>query len=77
MKLIFKTEMLIYQSKANLDENFLFGKVTYQLDLETRKMLVDKMLVDMNDRQTLISAFFTDKPDLICILTGYCIFVYR
>ena len=26
---IFKTKMLIYQSKANLDEKILFGKITH------------------------------------------------
>ena len=34
---IFKTEMLIYQSKANLDENILFGKITHHLDLKVGK----------------------------------------
>ena len=29
---IFNTEMFIYQSKANLDEKILFGKVIHQLD---------------------------------------------
>ena len=29
IRLIFKTEMLIYQSKANLDEKTLFGKLTH------------------------------------------------
>ena len=29
MRPIFKTEMLIYQSKANLDEKILFGNITY------------------------------------------------
>ena len=28
MGLIFKTEMVTYQSKANLDEIILFGKIT-------------------------------------------------
>ena len=28
MRPIFKTEMFIYQSKANLDENILFGNIT-------------------------------------------------
>ena len=38
---IFKTEMLIYQSKANLDEEIFFGKIF--LDPELRKMLVKVM----------------------------------
>ena len=29
MRPIFKTEMLIYQLKANLDERILFGKITH------------------------------------------------
>ena len=37
---IFKTELLIYQSKANLDEKILFDKITHQLDPEIRKMPV-------------------------------------
>ena len=36
---IFKTNMLIYQSKANLDKKILFGKITHHLDPEIRKML--------------------------------------
>ena len=39
MKLMFKTEMLIYHSKVNLDENIFFSKVTRHLDLEIRKVL--------------------------------------
>ena len=41
MKPIFKTEMSIYQLKANLDEKILFGKITHHLDPEIRKMLVN------------------------------------
>ena len=41
MRPIFKTEMLIYQSKANLDEKILFGKITDHLDSEIRKILVN------------------------------------
>ena len=40
---IFKTEMLIYQSKANLDENILFANITHHSDPEIRKMLVRVM----------------------------------
>ena len=39
----FKTNMLIYQSKANLDEKNLFRKIAHHLDLEIRKMLVRGM----------------------------------
>ena len=35
-----KTEMLIFQPKANLDEKILVVKITYHLDLEIRKMPV-------------------------------------
>ena len=38
--LIFKTGMF-YQSKANLDEKILFGKITHHLGPEIRKMLVN------------------------------------
>ena len=34
MRPIFKTEMLIYQSKANLDQKILFGKINHHLDPE-------------------------------------------
>ena len=37
---IFKIELLIYQSKANLDEKILFDKITHHLNPEIRKMLV-------------------------------------
>ena len=37
---IFKTELLIYHSKANLDEKILFDKFTHHLDPEIRKMSV-------------------------------------
>ena len=37
---IFKTELLIYLSKANLDEKILFDKITHYLDPGIRKMLV-------------------------------------
>ena len=40
MKRIFKTEMLIYQSKDNLDEKILFGKITHHLVSGIRKVLV-------------------------------------
>ena len=40
MWLIFKTETLIYQSKANLDVKMTFDKITHYLDPEIRKMLV-------------------------------------
>ena len=36
----FKTKMLIYQSKANLDEEILFGRITRHSDPEIWKMLI-------------------------------------
>ena len=39
MWVIFKTNMLTYQSKANVDGKILFGKITHDLDPEIRKML--------------------------------------
>ena len=40
-RLIFKAEVLIYQSKDNLDVKILLGKVTHLLDSDTRKMLLN------------------------------------
>ena len=37
---IFKTKMLIFLSRANLDEKILFGKIIRHLDLEIWKMRV-------------------------------------
>ena len=37
---IFKTKILIYQSKANLDENMLFGNICHIWDPRIRKMPV-------------------------------------
>ena len=34
---IFNNEMLIYQSKANLDEKILFGGITHHSDPEIKK----------------------------------------
>ena len=39
IQLIFKTEMLIYESKANLDVRISFGKAAHLLDLEIRACL--------------------------------------
>ena len=39
MWVIIKSNMLTYQSKANLDEKIFFGKITHHLDPEIRKML--------------------------------------
>ena len=36
---IFKTSILTYQSKVNIDVKILFGKVTHHLDPEIWKML--------------------------------------
>ena len=43
MRLIFKIEMLIYQSNANLDEKILFREIIHHLNPEIRKMLVEGM----------------------------------
>ena len=40
MRPIFKTKMLIYHSKANLDEIILFGNITHHIDPKIRKMPV-------------------------------------
>ena len=44
MRLIFKTEMFIYQSEVNLDEKILFASIPHPTDPEIRKMLVKGML---------------------------------
>ena len=43
-----ETEMLIYQSKANLDAKILFGKITHHLDPEIIKMPVRGFCTDEN-----------------------------
>ena len=40
MQLIFKTVMLICQSKAMLDVDILFSKVAHHLNLRIKKVLV-------------------------------------
>ena len=40
MRPIFKTEMLIYQSKTTLDEKHLFGNITHHVDQEIKKIIV-------------------------------------
>ncbi len=40
MRLIFKTEMLIYHAKANLDEKILFGRIIHLQNPQIGKMLV-------------------------------------
>ena len=39
MRPIFEAKILIYQSKANLDETILFGNITNLIDPEIRKMM--------------------------------------
>ena len=39
MRPIFKTKMLMYQSKVNLDVNILFDNITHHIDLEMRRGL--------------------------------------
>ena len=47
MRSIFKAKLLIHHSKDNLDKKALFGKITYHLDPEVRKMRrKHKILVD-------------------------------
>ena len=43
MRPIFKNEMLIDQSQANLDEKILLGIIIHHLDPEIRRMLVRGM----------------------------------
>ena len=46
MRLIFKAEMLVYQSKATLAEKIVFGEISHHIDLGVRKMLVLSMLIN-------------------------------
>ena len=39
----YKTEMLIYHSKANLDEKILFGNITGHSDPQIRKTVIRGM----------------------------------
>ena len=41
MEPIVKTEMFIYQSKANLDMKILFSIITHHIDPEIRQMLIN------------------------------------
>ena len=50
MRPIFKTEMLIYQSKANLDEKTLLAIITNQLDPEIGKMPIRYMFGNKDSR---------------------------
>ena len=43
MKPIFKTEVLMYQSKVNLEEKILFVNVPHLIDPETRACLQQKI----------------------------------
>ena len=46
MRPIFKIEMSINWSKANLNEKILLGRITHQVDLEIGKMLAKCMFVN-------------------------------
>ena len=48
MRQILKTEVLIFLSKANLNNKILFSKITDHLDPENRKMLVGDMFWNEN-----------------------------
>ena len=48
MRPIFKFEMIIGQSKVNLDEKILFGSIPHLTDPEIRKMLVKGMFGNKN-----------------------------
>ena len=47
---IFKTKILIFHSKAKLDEKILVGKITHHLDREVRKILVKGIFHSERDR---------------------------
>ena len=54
---IFKSETLIYHSKANLDEKILFRKIIPYLDPEIRKFVVKSMLWNKNSTFFLVHNF--------------------
>ena len=47
-ELIVKAKMLIYQSKANLDANILFGNINQLIDPEIRKMMERSLYGNQN-----------------------------
>ena len=48
MRPIFKTEMLIYHSNANLDDEILCGDIPHLINPKIRKMLVNGMFRNKN-----------------------------
>ena len=54
MRPIFKTEMLIYQSKVNLNEKILFSKIPTLIDPEIRKTLVQGTFGNKIPHSTLV-----------------------
>ena len=55
MKPIFKTGMLIYQSKVNLDEKILFGSIPHLVDPKIRKILVQGMFGNKDSTFPLVT----------------------
>ena len=45
MRLVFKTEVLIYKSKAKLNAKISFRNITHLIDPEIRKMLERELYV--------------------------------
>ena len=58
MRPIFKIEILIYQSKGNINKKILFGKITHHLGAEIRKMLVQGMF-ENEDSTSHLGPLFT------------------
>ena len=58
MRPIFKTEILICQSKAILDENILLGKITHLWDPEISKMLARCLLGTKIPQSILVGHLF-------------------
>ena len=58
---IFKTRMLIYLVKVNLDVNSLFGKCTHLLDEEGRKIVIRGLMGTEISRSILAHSYLPLK----------------
>ena len=65
MRPIFKTAMLVYQSKASLDEKFLFGKITRHLEPEIRKCRKGACLGARIPHSILVHNFLTIEVKIL------------
>ena len=68
MRPTFKTEMLVYQSRANLDEKSLFGKIAHHLGSEIRKILVNGKFEDSLGFESLATCY---SPTVLLSVSTY------